>query len=157
MQGHVQETQYLTSDKMESLLLSPKLWLGPNSNALHLLFVWQLSVSGPVRPPVYSRHRGYVFENGPAPSPPSNPILVTSLLSDRLRERRFINVWNYIVFITCVHVHAHKHFLLRKQERRERGNELAGATLGVCRMILKMRCVLLRGTAIMRVEIKRFD
>lgn len=100
--------------KWKSLLLSPKLWLGPNSNALHLLFVWQLSVSATVRPPEYFRCCGSVLENRPTSSPPSNPISVTSPLSDRLWESCLINIWNCTLFIACMHLHTQTRVLAQE-------------------------------------------
>lgn len=144
MKRHIREIQYLPTNKMESLFLSPKLWLGPNSNSLHLLLIWQLSVSGPFLPPVYSRHGVYrALENWHAPPPPSNPISVMSPLSDRLCKRHFINVWHYILLFTHMHIHTH---IFRKRERSEHGNVLAAATL--CLQVE------IRGAAIICVEIK---
>lgn len=58
--GIFREIQYLTGNQTESSRLIPALrsaWWGPYSNFLHLLLIWQLSVSAPRLPPALTRRR----------------------------------------------------------------------------------------------------
>lgn len=128
VKGHIQETHYLTSNEMHEslLLLSPKLWL-QGQIPIHFVCCSSDSCLSPV---LFSLQCILdVTKSAHSAAFKSNLCHVTSVWSPVWKA--FINVWDYVLFITRMHVHTHT-LTLRKQERSAHENEVAASIRGVC-------------------------